>query len=144
MKKKQCSFCHKTVDRLWYSSPPTCMAGECRKKAQEERSRQSGTKTPEKKDIRLGKGIKPVSDKQALRLKEYRKARDEHFKKYPVCQYPGCTSRQVQLHHAAGRVGKLLTDSQYFRSLCDKHHRQIELAPEEAKKLGLSVNRLDK
>lgn len=144
MKKKQCTWCKKTTDRLWYSNPPTCMAGECRKKASEERSSKSGTKTPERKGSFLEKRIRLVSDKQAARLREYRIFRDQYFKDNPVCEYPGCLSREIQLHHAAGRVGKLLTDVRYFRSLCDKHHKWAELHPEEAKKIGLSVNRLDK
>jgi hypothetical protein len=90
------------------------------------------------------KQIKKVSDSQLLKLARYRKARDEHFEKYPKCQYPGCDSTDVTLHHAAGKIGELLYNKKYFRSLCLPHHRWAELHPKEAKKLKLSVTRLDK
>ena len=90
------------------------------------------------------KPIKPISDKQALRLKEYRKVRDEYFKDNPICEYPDCNSKDIQLHHRKGRIGSLLSDKRYFCSLCDTHHRTIELNPDLAYSLGLSLKRLDK
>lgn len=88
------------------------------------------------------KPISPVSDKQKIRLAEYRVVRDKFFKDNPVCQFPECSSTDIQLHHSRGRVGSLLTDAEHFRSLCDKHHRYCELNPIEAKRLGLSGGRL--
>jgi hypothetical protein len=88
--------------------------------------------------------IKPISDKKAIELKEYRIVRDAYLKANPVCLYPNCANRDVQLHHAKGRVGSLLGDVKYFRSLCDTHHKFCELNPDKAKELGLSINRLDK
>ena len=93
--------------------------------------------TPKKRSF-----IKPISDKQASKLAEYRVVRDAYLKANPVCQFKGCTSRDVCVHHAKGRVGDLLSDNRYFRSLCDHHHKLIELKPTLAKELGLSLNRL--
>ena len=90
------------------------------------------------------KPITKVSQKQLERLKLYKKAKEEHFDKYPNCQYPGCTNRDRQLHHMCGRVGDLLFDKRYFKTLCDKHHRFVENNPTEAKRLKLSGDRLDK
>ena len=88
--------------------------------------------------------IKSVSDKKLLELKEYRLVRDRYLKSNPVCEYPNCTSREVELHHRAGRSGKLLCDDTYFCSLCRTHHRFVEDNPTEAISLGLSLSRLDK
>lgn len=88
--------------------------------------------------------IKPISDKKASELKEYRLVRDKFFKDNPICQFDGCNSKDIQLHHAKGRLGNLLSDVQYFRSLCDTHHRYVETHPLEAKQMGLSLDRLTK
>lgn len=89
------------------------------------------------------KSIAPISGKRMDELKVYRKTRDGYFKEHPVCEYPGCTSTNIQLHHGAGRIGTFLTDKRYFKSLCDTHHRFVEINPLEAKRLNLSFKRLD-
>lgn len=93
---------------------------------------------------RSNKNINKVSQKQKERLKEYRIKRDEYFKLHPICEFPNCNSTDITLHHSKGRIGELLTDERYFKSLCFKHHRLIEENPYLAKELGLSFNRLDK
>ena len=90
------------------------------------------------------KPIKPVADKRAKELAIYRKTRDDFFKKYSVCQYPGCNSTQITLHHMKGRSGEMVYNDKYFVSLCWPHHDLCERNPDEAKRLNLSVNRLDK
>jgi len=86
--------------------------------------------------------IKPISDKRQEELKIYRKKRDQYFKENPVCEFPGCSSVEITLHHRAGRTGSLFIDERYFCSLCMTHHRWVEENPNEAKKLGLSLSRL--
>lgn len=90
------------------------------------------------------KRIAPVSAKRAEELKIYRIERDKFLKENSTCMFPGCTSKDVECHHAAGKVGNLLYDSRYFRALCRKHHIFVETHPIEAKKLNLSLSRLDK
>lgn len=96
------------------------------------------------------KPIKPKAIKIALisktrqeALKTYRRRRDE-FLKGKTCEFPGCNSKDVTLHHKRGRVGAFLADKRYFCALCQKHHNWVELHPEEAKKMNLSQSRLDK
>lgn len=113
-------------------------------KAQEEATL---TQTEDGKEGKPFKIIKPVSGKQAARLRKYRIARDEYFKENPVCEYPGCSSRNITLHHGAGRIGDLLFDKRWFKVLCggvNGHHTWAELHPEEAKAIGLSFDRTDK
>lgn len=86
--------------------------------------------------------IKQFSDKKIKELAVYRKERDKYFKDHPICEFPECQSTDIQLHHSRGRCGSLLTDSSYFKSLCDTHHKFIENHPLIAKQLGLSADRL--
>lgn len=88
------------------------------------------------------------SKKEALRQAKYVIAKAEHLKEYPTCQFPGCNeSRYVSVHHSKGRIGDLLWDKRYFKTLCvfpgPDHHTRVENNPEEAKELGLSVSRLE-
>lgn len=88
--------------------------------------------------------MRKVTPKQAKRLREYNKLRDKFLQDNPICMFPECQSEQVQLHHAKGRIGDNLTDVSTFRSLCDYHHRFVELNPDVAKEFGLSLSRLSK
>lgn len=90
------------------------------------------------------KKIKPVSKQRAKALREYEKEKKEFFKEVTVCQFPGCESHQLTLHHKGGRLGKALTDRSNFAALCFEHHRLIEENPLLAKQLNLSVSRLSK
>lgn len=95
--------------------------------------------TPVKKKV---SHISPISVKQAKRLKDYRKVRDE-FMKDKMCEFPNCERVATDLHHSAGRVGKNLLDVSTFKALCHEHHMYIEIRPELARTLGLTQSRLD-
>lgn len=86
--------------------------------------------------------IAKTSKKLKQNLELYRIVKNKFLKDNPIGQFPNCTSREVTLHHAKGRIGKLLYDPTYFRSLCVEHHRWVEEHPVEAKEMGLSVSRL--
>lgn len=88
--------------------------------------------------------IAKKSKKRERQEEKYRRARDKYFEEHPVCEFPGCTSRKITLHHKRGRVGAFLTDKRWFCSLCDEHHKFVEQNPDEAKRLQLSLSRLDK
>lgn len=90
------------------------------------------------------KRIAKFSKKTLDQLRRYRKLRDKFLEENPVCQYPGCNSREVTLHHKKGRLGAYLTDKRFFSALCWPHHQYIETHPEEARRLGLSYSRLTK
>lgn len=87
--------------------------------------------------------MRKVSLKQAKRLREYNKLRDE-FLKDKTCQFPECNRTEVTLHHARGRIGNNLTDVSTFRALCWEHHQYIEVNPDVAKEWNLSLSRLSK
>lgn len=95
-------------------------------------------------DIKVAKAFKiaPISKNRAEALKKYRIERDKYFNEHPICEFPGCASLKITLHHRRGRCGTLLTDSRYFCSLCLKHHNYVNEHNEEAQKLGLVASRL--
>jgi hypothetical protein len=86
--------------------------------------------------------IKKVSSSRLKRLAIYRVVRDEYLAEHPVCEFRGCNSTKVTLHHKCGRVGANLIDKATFCSLCEKHHYFVEVNPTLAKVMGLSEDRI--
>ena len=142
MKLKTCSFC-KEDKLLWKSSPKACKTCWAKYKSSESSSSPKPYNL-QQKDESVLKRIKSVSDKKLIELAEYRIVRDIYLKDHPICEFYTCDCREVELHHAKGRVGSLLTDIRYFKSLCREHHIFIEKNPVLAKEMGLSLSRLDK
>lgn len=126
-KLKECSGCKK-LTYLWKSNPPLCRDCYYRDNVKPLNSKKR-------------KPISPVSPKMADKLKKYRTARDKYFKENPVCEFPGCNSREVTLHHKRGRIGSFLIDKRYFCSLCHKHHMYVHENDAEARAMGLLGSR---
>lgn len=141
MKLKECSICKKQTV-LWKSNPKACKECWLKIKAQESQSNPINTNTPQRTKSRSYR-IKSVSDKKLVELKDYRKKRDT-FMKGKLCEFPDCKEKATDLHHAKGRTGSLLTDERYFKALCRSHHMWVEVNPDDAKSMGLSLSRLDK
>jgi hypothetical protein len=134
LKRKRCSIegCNAYV---W-------ARGKCRNHDAKENPQKYRLNTKLSKPLKKSrKPLSPVSEKQALKLKEYRLKRDKFLEENPVCMVEGCKGKS-ELHHARGRIGENLTDVSTFRNLCRRHHQWVELHPEEARKLGLTENRL--
>lgn len=133
-KVSKCVICgsinKKVISKKCFESPNFCY-----QKAQKE-------KYLKKQKPQVKKPIKKVSDRQIKRISQYRNVRDIFLKENPVCQFPNCKSENVELHHASGRVGNLLVDKKHFKALCREHHNWVELHPNKAKELKLSVDRL--
>lgn len=79
--------------------------------------------------------IKPFSDKKLTEMAAYRKVRDKYFLLHPVCQFKGCSSTNIELHHKRSRK-YFLCDASVFMSVCRKHHNWIHDNVNEAKELG--------
>ena len=90
---------------------------------------------PLKESKTIKKPIAKFSDKKLVELKEYRKLRDAYFKLHPICEFKGCGSTQIQLHHKRTRE-YYLCDTSVFMSCCDIHHRWIHENDKEARQLG--------
>lgn len=96
---------------------------------------------PEPKEKKNPKAIRNNSIKRGKENKEYLTLR-EVFLVGKICPVTGEVATQV--HHKKGRIGKNLTDVRFFLGVSAEGHKWIEEHPEEAKKLGYSMNRLDK
>jgi hypothetical protein len=89
--------------------------------------------------------IKPISNKQALRIRKYSLIRNKYVIDNPLCKMNvvvECTYYTTEVHHSKGKTGDLLFDIRYFVPGCAACHRWVEVHPAEAYKLGLSVERL--
>ena len=85
--------------------------------------------------------INQVSKSKKSDLQKYEIAKAEYLKG-KTCEFPGCGCEDVTLHHKKGRIGALLYDKRFFAALCIEHHMFVELNPNEAKSLKLSLSRL--
>ena len=99
---------------------------------------------PIKQEKKAKKPIRKVSKKHQVNLKEYKVVRDAFLEENPRCQFEGCNREATEVHHVAGRNGKLLSNPKYFMAICRDHHVWCELNSIEAKEKGYSVNRLNK
>lgn len=84
------------------------------------------------------------SKKRAAQEREYIKLRDAYLLEHPICEVKQCSAPATGVHHMAGRVGNLLTDTSKFLAVCMPHHLYIESHPIESKSMGYSLSRLSK
>lgn len=82
--------------------------------------------------------IKRESAKRGVENREYTRRRGAYMEDHPVCeaQKPGCTHNSSELHHKAGRIGRLLINIKYFMACCNNCHSHIHAHPEESYKVG--------
>lgn len=101
--------------------------------------------------IELEQGFKPVqpqinkfSDNRAKENKVYLTLRKVYLENHKVCEIgvKGCRREATTVHHGKGRIGKLLTDIRYFVAACGNCHVWCEANVNEAKEMGVSVDRL--
>lgn len=85
--------------------------------------------------------MRPRSLKRAKQERLYNMMRVEFLAAHPRCEFPGCTQPSSLIHHAKGRDGDLLCDAEFFRALCDPHHRHVHANPAESYESGLLVRR---
>jgi hypothetical protein len=87
--------------------------------------------------------MRPRSPKRARQEREYAKLRVQYLEAHPVCeaQLSGCTGAATEVHHKAGRVGKLLTDPTYFLPICRNCHAYLHdrMSMDEAVAHGLRI-----
>jgi len=90
---------------------------------------------------------KPIARRSPKRAKQervYSKLRKDFLLSSPTCQaqLPNtCKHHSTDVHHMKGRIGELLTDTNFFLSVCRPCHDWIEMHPIEAKELGFSISR---
>lgn len=85
--------------------------------------------------------IRPRSKKRSRQEREYAKLRKEYLDDHEYCEVCGSFLAN-QIHHRAGRIGKLLTNTKFFLAVCPTCHKLIEERPQWAKEKGFSISRL--
>lgn len=92
----------------------------------------------------LPKPIRKQAPKRAKQNREYLKIKKVYLAQNPKCTILGCENNSIDVHHMAGKIEDLLTDTRYFKAVCRNCHIWIENHPNESKKLGYSLTRIDK
>lgn len=88
------------------------------------------------------KPLRQMSAKRAKENAEYAKLRKAFLSERPVCEayYPDiCTGRATQVHHMAGRRGKMLLARERFLACCARCHTEIHNHPLNARALGFLI-----
>jgi len=107
-------------------------------------SKEQSAFKPAKKEVEKKKP-KPINKKSKKLIdaeKVYTKERKAYLQAYPYCEVVGCNKESQDIHHRKGRIGALLSDSNFFMAVCREHHSKIEIEPIWAKKNGYSLDRL--
>lgn len=89
--------------------------------------------------------MKPMSDKRAAEMVEYRKEKKAWLESQPVCERCGCvfadeimlTPVEPDLHHKRGRTGRLLRDQRFWIALCRDCHDWVHNNMAEARNMDL-------
>ena len=81
--------------------------------------------------------------KRARQEREYAKLRVEYLQSHSACEarLPVCTGLATEIHHKAGRIGELLTNTEHFCPICRNCHDYVtnRMGKEEARERGLKV-----
>lgn len=89
------------------------------------------------------KPIKPISDKQKVRLIAYNKLRLEYMNNNPLCEvmFDCCTKYATEIHHKSSRIGDNLF--KHFVATCRSCHRHLHdfISLEEGIELGLLLRK---
>jgi hypothetical protein len=88
------------------------------------------------------RAISKRSKKMADQMKVYNQRRRKFLIANPVCAVTGEPSTEI--HHKAGRIGRLLLEESLWLAVSRRGHTWIEEHPKEAKELGYSQSRLKK
>lgn len=90
-------------------------------------------KKPLKK--KKNKSFRNMSVKREGEYKIYRPLRDKYMKEHPICER--CNNAPSNdLHHKAGKIGKMLYDILHFSALCRNCHNWVHDNPKEANEEG--------
>ena len=139
--KKICKGCNKEQYIFGKGFCGTCYRNAFPEKFLIKKSIKPKAKTAPVKP-KIKKPISKQSERQIIKTHKYQKLRDAYFLEHPICEFPGCGSKEIQLHHKKGRNGKNLY--MWFMSCCDFHHKYIHEHPEESYQNGWLLSRIKK
>ena len=104
------------------------------------------SKTPLKRTqaVKPRTAIKAVSDKRVADNRKYAVLRRQYLAAHPFCEYrlaQGIEVPATEIHHKAGRAGKMLCDTEFFAAVSSDAHREIHANPEQSHADGWMVSR---
>ena len=81
--------------------------------------------------------------KRARQEREYAKLRVQYLYEHPICeaQLEHCAWIATEIHHKAGRIGDLLTNTEHFCPICRNCHDYVtnRMGAAEARERGLKI-----
>jgi hypothetical protein len=81
--------------------------------------------------------------KRARQEREYAKLRNVYLQAHWFCEakLKDCTIYATEIHHKAGRIGDLLTNTEHFCPICRNCHDYVtnRMSAAEARERGLKV-----
>lgn len=114
----RCKICRKRF-KVVYFNQKACL-GECNKEYLKQ--------NPPKE-------INNRSDKRTKEERVYEKEKKIHKANHPICEC-GCGKYTTEIHHKAGRIGKLIYDVRYFMAMHWECHKWVHLNPKQSRKKG--------
>jgi hypothetical protein len=84
--------------------------------------------------------IKKVAEKMAKKLDAYAERRRAFLHNKRCAVFP--VLKATEIHHKAGRIGKMLLNEKYWLAVSRKGHVEIEMNPAWAEKMGFKISRL--
>lgn len=130
---KRCDYGNHEAPKLWRARTKTTpsVCARCMPSFNRERGKVSQVNR---------KQIAPVSTKQAKKLSEYRKLRDQYMAGHPRCEVCGCVS--TDLHHKKPRAS-YLCDVAVFMAVCRPCHDRIHSDDAWARSKGYLLSKYD-
>lgn len=137
-KLKECSFC-KQPSILWYSNPPCCSKGSCKKAYNDSKGKSNTLSSKPKKTYK----IKPFADSMLKKLAIYRPLRDKYLEDHTLCEIKSsvCTGLATELHHKKPRA-YFLCDVTIFCASCRPCNDFVERHHEWAREKGFKIDHL--
>src|SRR6266705_400001 len=89
--------------------------------------------------------LRRVSDRRAAELRVYNSMRRIFLQNHPCCEIPSrdglpsCMKRSAHIHHAKGRLGKLLNDTRWWWAVCNDCHAYLHEHGKESRMKGLML-----
>ena len=142
-KRKYCTGCQ-SDQYIWARKGRELYCKSCWAKKSGKQSKAKPTKAI--KDFPRAR-INKRSLKQVRLDQAYSVLRKAFLNAHPFCEahiVPECKKRSDQVHHRAGKTGKLYLDDSHFLAVCFPCHRFLEENPRTAVALWLSELRLTK
>lgn len=107
--------------------------GTERNGASHDRQRTGLKRSPLKRKKRLS----PIGRLRRVTQQIYQEKRRNFLATHPICEFPGCFDRSLDVHHMQGRTGKNYLDTSTWMAVDRKCHNWIHANARQAREMGL-------